>query len=59
MPPLLSEGSCNERSAFWKPKKKLTQKEIDELERRYGMNSAEFMMEFEQGKLRDSRDSFE
>jgi hypothetical protein len=35
-------------------KKRLTQKEIDELERKYGMNSAEFMREFGQGKLGDS-----
>jgi len=40
-------------------KKRLTQKEIDELERRHGMNSAEFMREFEQGKLGDSQDCFE
>lgn len=40
-------------------KKRLTQKAIDEFERKYGMASAEFMSEFEQGKLGDSRDYFE
>ena len=40
-------------------KKRLTQKEIEEFERKYGRTSAEFLSEFEQGKLGDSQDCFE
>ena len=40
-------------------KKRLTQKEIEEFERKYGRTSAEFMIEFEQGELGDSQDCFE
>lgn len=40
-------------------KKRLTQKEIEEFERKYGRTSAEFISEFEQEKLGDSQDCFE
>lgn len=40
-------------------KKRLTQKEIEEFERKYSRTSAEFLIEFEQGKLGDSLDCFE
>jgi hypothetical protein len=40
-------------------KKRLTQKEIKEFERKYGRTSVEFISEFEQGELGDSQDCFE
>lgn len=40
-------------------KKRLTQKGIEEFERKYDRTSAEFLIEFEQGKLGDSQDCFE
>ena len=56
---LIIRRSLQREIGLLETKKRLTQKEIDELERRYGMNSAEFMREFEQGKLGDSQDCFE
>ena len=56
---LIIRRSLQREIGLLETKKRLTQKEIDELERRHGMNSAEFMREFEQGKLGDSQDCFE
>jgi hypothetical protein len=56
---LIIRRSLQREIGLLETKKRLTQKEIDELERRNGMNSAEFMREFEQGKLGDSQDCFE
>ena len=54
MPSLLSEGPCK-RDWPTETKKRLTQKEIEEFERKYGRTSAEFRSEFEQGSLRIHR----
>ena len=56
---LIIRRSLQREIGLLETKKRLTQKEIDELERRHGMNSAEFMREFEQGKLGDSQDCLE
>ncbi|VVB64731.1 Uncharacterised protein [uncultured archaeon] len=40
-------------------KKRLTQEQIKEFERQYGMDSTEFIKRFEAGKLGDSQDCFE
>lgn len=56
---LIIRRSLQREIGLLETKKRLMQKEIDELERRYGWTSAEFMSEFEQGKLGDSQDYFE
>jgi hypothetical protein len=40
-------------------KKRLTEDGIKEFERKYGMDSALFIEQFEEGKLGDSQDCFE
>jgi hypothetical protein len=40
-------------------KKRLTDHEIRDLERRYGMDSEEFLRKFDRGELGDSQDCFE
>lgn len=40
-------------------KERLTQKEIEGFERKYGRTSADFISEFEKGRLGDSQDCFE
>jgi hypothetical protein len=40
-------------------KKRITDDEIKDFEQRYGMDSDEFLREFERGELGDSQDYFE
>jgi hypothetical protein len=56
---LIIRRSLQREIGLLETKKRLTQREIDEFERKYGMASAEFMNEFEQGRLGDSQDCFE
>ncbi len=56
---LIVRRSLQREIGLLETKKRLTQKEIQEFERKYGRTSAEFMSEFERGKLGDSQDCFE
>ncbi len=40
-------------------KKRITDDEIKDFERKYGIDSNEFLQQFEQGRLGDSQDLFE
>jgi len=56
---LIIRRSLQREIGLLETKERLTQKEIEEFERKYGKTSAEFISEFEQGKLGDSQDCFE
>jgi len=56
---LIVRRSLQREIGLLEMKKRLTQKQIEEFELKYGRTSAEFMSEFEQGKLGDSQDCFE
>lgn len=56
---LVVRRSLQREIGLLETKKRLTQKEIEEFECKYGRTSAEFRSEFEQGKLGDSQDCFE
>ena len=56
---LIIRRSLQREIGLLERKKRLTQKEIEEFERKYGRTSAEFISEFEQGNLGDSQDCFE
>ncbi len=57
-PPIIRR-SLQREIGLLETKKRLTQKEIEEFERKYSMASAEFLSKFEQGRLGDSQDCFE
>ena len=56
---LIIRRSLQREIGLLEMKERLTQKEIEEFERKYGRTSAEFISEFEQGMLGDSQDCFE
>ena len=56
---LIIRRSLQREIGLLEMKERLTQKEIEEFERKYGRTSAEFISEFEQGTLGDSQDCFE
>ena len=56
---LIIRRSLQREIGLLETKERLTQKEIEEFERKYGRTSADFISEFEQGKLGDSQDCFE
>ncbi len=56
---LIIRRSLQREIGLMETKKRLTQREIDEFERKYCMASAEFISKFEQGELGDSQNCFE
>lgn len=55
---LIIRRSLQREIGLMETKKRLTEEEIKELERKYRMDSAEFLKRFEEGKLGDSQDCF-
>ncbi len=56
---LIIRRSLEREMGLLEMKKRLTEEEIKELERKYKMDSTEFMRRFENGELGDSQDCFE
>ncbi len=55
---LIIRRSLEREMGLLEMKRKLTAEGIAELERKYGISSAEFMSRFEAGELGDSQDCF-
>lgn len=56
---LIIRRSLEREMGLLEMKKRLAEEDIKELERKYKMDSAEFMRRFEKGELGDSQDCFE